>query len=259
MRYMVSFSFWFRKTGFRAKKILLSVLIVCSLVAFGADGLLRAADMCTTTSGLLDMTHLIQQEEVWCFVTSSNEVLNYLQVMDPQSMSVPPFYSPCRLYNIAKNPGTDCCLVSHPTGVPQCLQTGWPDEVFENLIPPIPSTPEGAQWWPHIKDQICPAGAPGRPFIYLAHPPGGIPHTYTAVGFNENYNGTGQKVLYVHSHETVGSGPMGSGIVDYECYYIGDCPNNIYTHDGDYYDINLPALSSVDTMPPKSPTGLTLP
>jgi hypothetical protein len=231
-----------------AKRSLVSLLIVPPLMAIGAVGVLWAADLCNSTRGVLEGTHLIQEEDVWCFVTSSAEVLRHLDVRDPATGS---HYSPCRLYNIAKTSGTNCCAVSHPTGVQACKELGWPDEVFDVLIPNQYKS-GGALGWSDIKGQICPAGNPGHPFIYVAHPQqGGIAHTYTVIGFNEDAT-LRQNILYVHSHETVGPGPMGSGFVDHACYFEGDCPNVPYTHDGDYYDFSLNSTTS----PPSAPTNL---
>jgi len=216
---------------------ILFFVVVASVITWTGGEVLQAADECTETQGLLDIAPLLQEEDVWCFVASANAVLNHLGVKDPESTSNPPApYSQCRLYNIAKNPGIDCCTVMHPTGVSQCKQLGWPDDVFDHLFPKILYTPGGALNWAQIKGQICPAGVPRQPFIYAAHPPNGIPHTYTVKGLNEN-GPNGQQVLYVDSHVSLGSTSLGASIVDYVCYYQGTCPNAIYIHDGDYYDI----------------------
>lgn len=237
-----------------------SCVAVLTLLMFVNTRFVSGADQCTPSTGVLEMDHRIQQEDVWCYVASSSEVLKHLRIQDPQSSSDPsnsdpPWYSQCRLYNISKVPGYDCCTVTHPTGVAQCKQVGWPDEVFDKLTPPVPYTPGGALPWTNVKGQICPGGSPGHPFIYVAHPPYGIPHTYTVVGFSEGAV-TGQQLLYVHSQETVGPGPMGSGYVDYECYAWGQCVDAIYTHDGDYYDFH--PSNSADNTPPAAPTGITV-
>ena len=237
--------------------------MICTLIAFCPEESLRAADQCTSTFGLLDMTHLMQATSVWCFVTSTKEVLDRLQVEDPLSMNIPPFYSSCRLYNLTNNPGIDCCQVD-PTATSQCLSVGWPDDVFNNVMPYTTLadpgyTSGGALSWSDLKGQICPSGSRGQPFIYLAEPiTGGIPHTYTAIGFQENVTGTGQNVIYVHSHETIGMGPSGAGIVDELCYRSGACPPFQYRHDGDVYNIHLPAIPNGVTGPPAAPKGLTV-
>lgn len=233
---------------------LLFFVVVASVFACIGGGVLLAADDCTSTSGLLDITPVPQVEDVWCFVASATAVLNHLGVLNPQSLSNPQApYSQCDLYNIAQLPAVvDCCQVAHPTGISQCKMTGWPEDVFENLIPKIRYTSNGALPWDDIKAQICPGGAPRQPFIYAAHPLQGIPHTYTVKGFNEN-GPKGQQVLYVDSHGSLGSNPIGGSIVDYVCYYQGTCLNTIYYHVGDTYNIRRSV--SIDTTPPAVPLG----
>jgi len=232
---------------------LLFFVVVASVFTCIGGGVLFAADDCTSTSGLLDIKPVPQLEDIWCFVASANAVINHLGVSDPQSTSNPQApYAQCRLYNIAKTPGIDCCSVTHPTGIAQCKQLGWPDDVFDNLTPKISYTPGGARSWDQVKAQICPAVGHGQPFIYAALPYQGIPHTYTAKGFNQN-GPNGQHVLYVDSHGSLGSNPIGGSIVDYDCYYQATCPNAFYSHVGDYYDIRPPV--SIDTTPPAVPLG----
>lgn len=252
MIHLVGLSFWTWKTARIVKRSLVSLLMVPPLMGIVAVGALWAADLCNATRGVLEGTHLIQEEDVWCFVTSSAEVLRHLDIRNPKTGS---HYSPCNLYNIAKTPGTNCCAVTHPTGVQECKNLGWPDEVFDVLIPEQYKS-GGALGWPEVKEQICPGGEPGHPFIYVAHPPGGIPHTYTAIGFNEDAT-LGQNILYVHSHETVGPGPMGSGFVDHTCYFIGACQNVTYIHDGDYYEFRLRS-NPTSNSPPPAPTNLAI-
>lgn len=231
---------------------------VASVLTCTRGEVLQAAGECNATWGLLDIDPVPQAEDVWCFAASAKAVINHLGVLDPQSTSNPQaLYSQCRLYNIAQLPNVvDCCSVAHPTGIPECKKQGWPDEVFDNLIPKIPYIPDGAQLWWQVKAQICPAVGQGQPFIYAAHPPNGIPHTYTAKGFNEN-GPKGQQVLYVDSHGMLGPNPIGGSIVDYVCYYQGNCPNATYYHDGDYH-IRPLASPPIDTTPPAPPIGLSV-
>jgi hypothetical protein len=228
------------------KPYLLFFIVVASVITCTGGEVLQAADECSLAWGLLDIKPVQQEEDIWCWVASTTEVLNRLGV--PHQVGHPPYrpYSQCVLFNIVKSPvGIDCCSVAHPTGVGECKKTGWPDDVFDKLK--IPYTPGGALPWNWVKGQICPQKihpgvySPGEPFIYAAEPErGGIPHTYTAKGFNEN-GPNGQQVLYVDSHVSLGSTPLGASIVDYDCYYKGICPNTIYTHAGDYYNIHRPA------------------
>ena len=236
---------------------LLFFVVTASVFTCIGGEVLQAADNCTSTSGILDITPVPQAAEVWCFAASANAALNHLGVSDPQSTSNPQApYSQCRLYNIAQLPVVvDCCSVTNPNGVPGCDKRGWPDEVFDKLTPRIHYTPGGAQTWIQVKGQICPGGMPGQPFIYAAHPSQGIPHTYTAKGFNEN-GPDGQQVLYVDSHGSLGSNPIGGSILDYACYYQGSCPNTIYYHDGDIYDIRPSPSRLFDTLAPMAPLGL---
>lgn len=249
MPHMVKLPFWTCKMIRMAKRFLVSLLIVPLLIGISTVGLLWGADLCTPTKGVLEGTHLIQAEDTWCYVTSSAEVLRHLDVRDPATGD---HYSPCSLYNLAKTPNTDCCAVTHPTGVTACKEPGWPDEVFEKLIPGN-YTANGALGWPGVKEQICPGGSPGHPFIFVATPSGGSPHTYTVIGFHQDDH-LGQKMLYVHGHQTIGQEEEGSSFVDYDNCYLpfGACPVGTFAHNGDYYGFRPPPS------PPTPPTGLRI-
>lgn len=232
MPHMVGLLSWSCRMTRMAKRSLATLLIVPSLIGISTVGVLWGADLCTPTKGVLEGSHLIQPEDTWCHVTSSAEVLRHLDIRDQETGD---HYSPCLLYNLAKNPNTDCCAITHPTGVIACKEPGWPDDVFEKLIPEQ-YTANGPLGWPQIKEQICPEGNPGHPFIFVATPLGGSPHTYTVIGFHQDED-LDQKLLYVHGHQTIGAAEEGSSFIDYDnCYApFGACPAGAYTHDGDYY------------------------
>jgi len=224
---------------------LLFFIVVTSGITWTGGEALKAADECSLAYGLLDIKPVEQEEDIWCWVASTTEMLNRLGV--PQQVGHPPYppYRQCVLFNIVKNPvGIDCCTVTHPTGVEECKKTGWPDDVFDKLG--VPYTPGGALPWNWVKGQICPQKihpgvySPGEPFIFVAWPDGGINHTYVVKGFNEN-GPNGQQVLYVDSHRKLGETPVGPSMVDYSCDYLGMCANTIYHHTGDYYNIRRPA------------------
>ena len=220
--------------------LLLSVVLASAITCTGGE-VLQAADTCTDILGLLDMEPVPQEEDTWCFAASVTAVLTKIGVLDPQSNPPAP-YSQCRLYSIGnvQHPGVDCCqqCPTHPCGVPECKEVGWPDDVFDRLTPRILFRPGGAlNDFALVKAQICFENeSPRQPFIYVAHPSGGIPHTYVVKGFTEH--GNGQRGIYVDSHSMLGSNPVGGSFVDFDCYYAGTCPNAVYYHDGDYLDIH---------------------
>ncbi len=229
----------------KLRPYLIFFIVAASVITWTGGKALQAADECSGAYGLLEIAPVEQKEDIWCWVASTTLMLNRLGVS--HQAGHPPYrpYTQCVLFNVIKNPvGIDCCTVTHPTGVEECKQLGWPDDVFDKLG--VPYTPGGALPWNWIKGQICPQKihpgvySPGEPFIYVAHPPNGIPHTYVVKGFNENWP-NGPQVLYVDSHVSLGSTPKGASVVDYDCYYQGICLNSIYIHDGDYYNIRRPA------------------
>jgi hypothetical protein len=256
--------FTFENTGTNSMNrrcLALYILLTFSIFNSTADELVWGASECNPTWGLLDIAPVVQKGEVWCWAASANAVLNFHGVIDPQSTSTPPLYSQCRLYNIAKIPGTDCCSLANPNDDARCNSTGWPEEVFDNLDPIVTFRPGGALLWHQVKGQLCPNGALGKPFIYAAHPyqSGAIPHTYVAKGFNEDGEDSqqvGQRVIFVDSHQSMGPFPYGASFVDYECYYQGICETTTYIHDGGYYDINPPIVDTPINAPPKAPNNL---
>jgi hypothetical protein len=222
------------------------------------DGQCTASD--NSSFGLLDVEPVRQYKEVWCWAASANVVTNFYALRDPISTSTPQeLYSQCRLYNIGnvQNPGFDCC----PDAIRsdnRCLQTGWPHEVFNRLTPVVTHAPppNGYILWNEVKQEICPNGKPGRPFIYAAHPENGIPHTYIVKGFDEEISSQ-TYVLLVDSHVMLGTSNdanpeyVGASPVDYDCYQTGWCAGGIYTHDRTYYSIR-----PIDNASPAPPSGL---
>ena len=234
------------------------VVILC-LEGFSRLPIAGAADMCIAADdfGYLDIDYVDQytpgpnDQSLWCWVASANAVTNHFSLIDPATnpASLNRLYTKCRLYNIAKNPGVDCCT----TVDPRCGDSGMPWEVFLKLNPEILYQGE-ANWmeWSEIKGQICPGGNPGHPFIFIAKPHIGFPHTHVVKGFSLNEEGFRQ--LLVDDH--YGNGAQ---MIDYECKYKlpAGCqqPNSQWDRVGDLFDLQ-PSLP--DNQPPPPPSNLSV-
>jgi hypothetical protein len=245
------------------KAILLFLLLGLSMLHYETP---LAAGVCTATDssvfGLLDIDPVEQQKEVWCWAASANVVTNFYKLPDPLSTATPPeLYSQCRLYNIGKPTGYDCCPNANRSDN-RCLQTGWPDWVFDRLAPVVnharpPTVDEhGKEYilWEEVKKEVCPNEKPGRPFIYAARPQNGIPHTYVVKGFQEDTASEDEDqryVLFVDSHIKLGNEELGASPITYDCYHTGWCVGGRYSRVRTYYKIR-----PSDNTPPPSPTSL---
>lgn len=241
-----------RYGGMRMKKLVTSLVMILCLSGFLRLPIAGAASMCNEAIdfGYLEIENVDQQETPWCWVASANAVTNHFGLNDPANSNL---YTQCRLYNIAKSPGVDCC--THHSD-PVCQRTGWPYEVFNNLNPKIDYYGEGNPMnWPEIQGQICPNWRLGRPFIFIAkpHQSGLLAHTHVVKGFDHDIVGAPQ--LWIDDH--FGNGPR---VIDYECKYKlpANCqvPTTQWDRVGDLKDLKA-VNPNPDLTPPATPQGLS--
>ena len=233
------------------------VMILC-LASFLRLPIAGAANMCVAADdfGYLDIDPVDQEKTAWCWVASANAVTNHFNLTDPAKGNAP--YEKCRLYEIAKPTGVDCCMDPDNEA---CQSSGWPWEVFAKLNPEIYYEGEG-NWmkWAEVKEQICPDGNPGHPFIFIAQPAtGGLAHTHVVKGFDHDPEG-GLR-LRVDDHAAY----VGPRYIDYECKYKlpANCQQSEtqWNRVGDVYDLR-PLFIITDgrvpgsILPPTRPSGL---
>jgi hypothetical protein len=213
--------------------------------------LVQAADQCTASQGLLDIPLMLQAESSWCWVASANVLTNRLGYKNSSNQP----YQQCELYNLARGT-TDCCTYAHPidsAAQPQCVESGWPWEVFDSLNPVVDWYSNAvARDWNQIQGQICPEGIPGQPFIFvdeLRTASGSILHTNVVKGFTEvNNNPDVVQTLYVDTHYALSQDEkqtmyLGTKHLEYDCGYVrpgpisaGGCGKG-YERYADIYDI----------------------
>jgi hypothetical protein len=245
----------------------LVALIVCASLLCRVDRV-RAGDVCDVDGqyGMLEVAKVNQEETAWCWVASSKAITNRFQMPSPANL-----YSQCTLYNMTKNPSDNCCGYPAGSRPASCQSSGWPWDVFAVTFPNIDYRGEATPMeWPDIRNQICPAGTPGTPFIFIAQPAtGGLPHTHVVKGYDRVVEGGG---LWVDDHNVLANCAedrvnceVGARFIDYECKYKlpAGCqePSTKWNRTGDLLDLKKLSIPSHPTVPadvraPSPPGGI---
>lgn len=240
----------------RPKSVTGAILFVILMVGTLIENV-RADDVCDADgqAGMLDIAKVNQEETSWCWVASSNVITNRFGMTSPADQ-----YSQCTLYNLAKNPADNCCAYPPGSRPSSCQDTGYPWDIFTVTTPNIHYQGEAYPMsWANIQKQICPAGGPGTPFIFIAKPAtGGPEHTHVVKGYDTTVSGGG---LWIDDHYVLTNCgadevncEMGARFINYECKYKlpSGCqePSLQWNRVGDLYD--LKKVSEI----PHAPEGI---